>query len=227
MKAVEVQVQAIEGTSLHLNVCHFSVQILKLRDEITTEKPLGQFLVIKTNVNISMRLGARALCPDRYLDAVSWKSSADLNATKPCSLATTQPTNRTSCHGCYVLPLSSVAKCNMQGFSTFPVISKPRLHCGSWKGSCTTAVLSWKRRSWALGEKPFCAPLEQHAWCLLPMAEGEAKAAVRLLLDEITDPNAQQLLLRLAEMCAHLLWGFVPVDKEFCQLQEDSGFLPN
>lgn len=160
MKVVEVQVQAIEGTSLHLNVCHFSVQILKLRDEITTEKPLGQFLVIKTNVNISIRLGVRALCPDRYLDAVSWKSSADLNATKPCSLATTQPTNRNSCHVCYVPPLSSVAKCNMQGFSTFPVIPKPRPHCGSWKGSCTTAVLSWKGRSWALGEKPFCTSLE-------------------------------------------------------------------
>lgn len=67
----------------------------------------------------------------------------------------------------------------------------------------------------------------QCAWRLLPSAEGEAKAAVRLFLDEITDPNAQQLPLWLAEMCAHLLWGFVPVVKEFCQLQEDSGFLPN
>lgn len=47
-----------------------------------------------------------------------------------------------------------------------------------------------------------------------------------MFLDEITDPNAQQLPLWLAEMCAHLLWGFVPVDKDFCQLQEDSGFPP-
>jgi len=62
---------------------------------------------------------------------------------------------------------------------------------------------------------------------LLPSAEGEAEATLRMFLDEITDPNAQQLPLRIAEMCVHLLWGFVPVDKEFCQLQEDSGFLPN
>lgn len=67
---------------------------------------------------------------------------------------------------------------------------------------------------------------EQGGCCSPPSAEGEASAAVQMFLDEITDPNAQQLPLWLAEMCAHLLWGFVPVDKEFCQLQEDSGFPP-
>lgn len=48
-----------------------------------------------------------------------------------------------------------------------------------------------------------------------------------MLLDEMTDCNTQQLLLCLAKICAHLLWGFVHVDKESCQLQEDSGFPPN
>lgn len=52
------------------------------------------------------------------------------------------------------------------------------------------------------------------------------KGNARMLLDEITDLNAQQLPLWLAKTCAHLLRGFVTGDKEFCQLQENSGFPP-
>lgn len=60
MKAVEVQVQAAEGPSLHLHGCHFSVWLLKSRVETTIENFLGQFLEIETNSNISVSL--RGLC---------------------------------------------------------------------------------------------------------------------------------------------------------------------
>lgn len=56
MKALEMQVQAVEGTALHLNVCHFSVWLLKSRDETAIENFLGQFLEIETNSNISTSL---------------------------------------------------------------------------------------------------------------------------------------------------------------------------
>lgn len=54
MRAVEVQVQAAEGPSLHLHGCHFSVWLLKSRVETTIENFLGQFLEIETNSNISV-----------------------------------------------------------------------------------------------------------------------------------------------------------------------------
>lgn len=52
------------------------------------------------------------------------------------------------------------------------------------------------------------------------------KGNAQMFLDEITDLNAQQLPLWLAKTCAHLLRGFVTGGKEFCQLQENSGFPP-
>lgn len=59
-----------------------------------------------------------------------------------------------------------------------------------------------------------------------PSPRPREKGNAPLLLDEITDLNAQQLPLWLAKTCAHLLRGFVTGDKEFRQLQENSGFPP-
>lgn len=67
---MEVPVQAVEGTSLLLDVCHFSGWLLKSRDEITIENLLCQFLAIKTNSSISLNLGARALCPGASMQSM-------------------------------------------------------------------------------------------------------------------------------------------------------------
>lgn len=106
-------------------------------------------------------------------------------------------------------------------------------------------TLPWKLQGWyipasfaghagpeALGQTP--AVWQQWGPCAGPQPEvGDThcpqpreKGNAQMLLDEIRNLNSQQLPLWLAKTCAHLLRGFVTGDKEFCQLQESSGFPP-
>lgn len=60
---VEGQVPAVEGTCLHLGVCHFSVWLLRSRAKIAIENILGQFIENNMTFGVSVSLGARALQP--------------------------------------------------------------------------------------------------------------------------------------------------------------------
>jgi len=99
MKAVEVQVQDVEGTSLHSDV---AVWLLKLRGEISIENLFDQFLVIKTNSNISMSLGVSSLWPDASIQSTRrapWISRQPSPAAWPSLSQQTNPADVAAiCH---------------------------------------------------------------------------------------------------------------------------------